>query len=173
MLLGIGVSLMWGAVPAIKEGVHAILDPTLGALMNWHLNIGFFIVILFFTLVTTILQKYLTDQALLKHLREEQKAIQAEMKQFRDHPEKVLELNQKSMEIAMKIMPITMRPVMYTTVPFLLLLRWFGDYFETLSVKIFGFFNSQGTFIFPNWVWAYILGSIVISIFLRKWLKVH
>lgn len=174
MLLGVGVTLLWDAIPALKEGVHAALDPTLGKLLDWRINLGFFAVVLFFTFVTTLLQKYLTDQALLKHLREEQKAIQAEMKQYRDHPEKVLELNRKSMEIAMKIMPISMRPVVYTTVPFLLLLRWFGDYFTVGdSVKIFGLFKSQGSFLFPGWVWAYLLGSIVVSIFLRKWMKVH
>ncbi len=173
LLLGIGVTLLWDSVPGIKEGVHAFLDPTLGALLNWNINLGFFAVVLFFTLLTTLLQKYLTDQEMLKHLREEQKAIQAQMKQVREHPEKLLELNQKSIEITMKIMPITMRPVMYTTVPFLLLLRWFGDYFADVSVKIFGLFNSSGSFLFPNWVWAYLLASIVLSIFLRKWLKVH
>jgi len=174
MLLGIGVTLLWDAVPGIKEVVHAALDPSLGALLNWHLNIGFFLVVLFFTLVTTLLQKYLTDQTLLKHLRDEQKVIQAEMKQYRDNPEKVFELNRKSMEIVMKIMPISMRPVMYTTVPFLLLLRWFGDYFTVgENMKIFGFFSSHGSFLFPGWVWAYLLGSIVVSIFLRKWLKVQ
>jgi len=174
MLLGVGVTLLWDSIPSIKEGVHAALDPTLGKLLNTHLNLGFFAVILFFTILTTILQKYLTDQAMLKHLREEQKAIQAEMKQFRDNPEKVLELNQKSMEIVMKIMPLSMRPVMYTTVPFLLLLRWFGDYFSAAgAIKIFGIFKAQGSFLFPGWVWAYLLGSIFVSIFVRKWMKVH
>ena len=174
MVLGIGVSLLWDSLPSIKIGVHAILDPTLGSLLDWHLNLGFSIVVIFFTLLTTLLQKYLTDQKLLKHLREEQKAIQAQMKQFRDHPEKLLEMNRKSMEITMKIMPVTMRPVMYTTVPFLLLLRWFGDYFTVIgTTKIFGVFNSLGSFLFPGWVWAYLLGSIVVSIFLRKWLKVQ
>ncbi len=173
MLLGVGVTLLWDAVPGIKEGVHAALDPSAGALLNWNLNIGFSLIVIFFTLLTTLLQKYLTDQQMLKHLREEQKAIQAQMKEVRDHPEKLLELNQKSIEITMKIMPITMRPIMYTTVPFLLFLRWFGDYFANVTKEIFGIFNPQNSFIFPNWIWAYLLASIFVSIFLRKWMKVH
>lgn len=175
MLLGIAVPLLWNVVPAIKEGVHAALDPTLGRALTASLSLTFLIVVLFFTFLTTLLQKYLTDQATIRQLKEEQRALQKQMKEMREHPDKVLQLNQRSMEIAMQLLPLTLRPVMYTTVPFLLLLRWFYDYFSGISpTKIFSFFATHSTFLsIPQWIWAYIITSIIISTFLRKWMKVH
>lgn len=159
------VALAWNDVPIIKESVHAALDPSVGVLLDWHLNLGFFIIVFFFTLLTTLLQKYTTDQATLKQHKEEQKQIQKEMRDFKDNPEKMLELQKKSFDLMFKIMHITMRPALYTLVPFILFLRWFGDYFSTVHDKIFG--------IFSGWIWAYILASIIISIPLRKILNVH
>lgn len=175
MLLGIGVSLLWSALPVIKESIHAVLDPTLGRALTSSLNLTFFLIVLFFTLLTTLLQKYLTDQATIKQLKEEQRALQKQMREMREHPEKILQLNQRSLEITMQLLPLTLRPVMYTTVPFLLLLRWFGDYFSGISpARLFSFFSTHGAFLgIPHWIWAYIIASMFLSIPLRKWMKVH
>lgn len=167
------VASLWNSVPIIKDGVHAILDPSTGYLLNWNLNIGFIIIIILFVLLTTILQKYFTDQATLKRIKEEQKVVQEEMKKYREHPEKLMELQKKSMELISQSMPIAMRPAMFTSIPFILFFRWFGDYFADVDAKIFGIFSTQGVWLFPKWVWAYILSSIVISMILRKVMKVH
>src|ERR1051325_4229365 len=139
MLLGIVVASFWNSVPVVKNGVHAALDPSLGALLNWNPTIGLLIITAILNLITTLLQKYMTDQDLLKQLKEEQKLINQEMKLYKQNPTKSLELSKKSAELAMKTMPITMRPVLLTTVPFILLIRWFGDYFKATPVKILGF----------------------------------
>lgn len=172
-LIGIAVSFLWNAVPVIKEGAHALLDPTLGRWLDASLSLTFFFIVFVFTLLTTLLQKYCTDQQSIKRLKEEQKALQTQMRAIRDQPEKMLELNTKTMEISMQLIPLALRPVMYTTVPFLLLLRWFTDYFAGVQAEIYGIFNTQGAFLFPNWIWAYIVTSIILSIPLRKMLKVH
>ncbi|PIN93550.1 hypothetical protein COU54_02625 [Candidatus Pacearchaeota archaeon CG10_big_fil_rev_8_21_14_0_10_31_24] len=164
MLVSIIIAIAWNSVPGIRAGAHSALDPTLGTLLDLHLNIGFLIATAIIALITTIVQKYATDQATIKQIKQEQKALQAEMKQYKEHPEKLMELQKKSMELVFKTMPLTMRPLVYTAVPFILLFRWFGDYFIATPVKIFGFFS---------WLWAYILFSIVFSSIFRKAFNVH
>ena len=164
MLLSIGVAGLWGAIPIVKSTVHFILDPTAGVLLNWHVTIGMILITGIITLITTLLQKYLTDQDTIKTIKEEQKIVQQEMKLAKSNPEKTMELSKKSFELSMKTMPLTMRPLVYTVIPFVLFLRWFGDYFIVNPVKIFGFLS---------WFWAYIIFSIVLSSIFRKILKVQ
>ena len=164
MLLGLGVALFWDKFPGISEGVHSILDPSLGVLLDWNVTIGLILITGVLNFLTTLLHKKVTDQDLLKQIKEEQKLVQEQMKLYKTNPEKSLELSKKSAELAMKTMPITMRPVMYTTIPFILLIRWFGDYFKEHSVKILGFMSG---------IWAYIVFFIIWSMIFRKILKVH
>ncbi|MBI5871717.1 DUF106 domain-containing protein [archaeon] len=162
MLGSILIASLWNSIPAIKDSVHAVLDPTAGKLMNWNIYFGFIVVSLIITLITTLVQKYTTDQETLKKLKQEQKLLQEEMKKYKDNPEKMLEFQKKSFEIIPKTMDITMRPIIYTFVPFVLLLRWFGDYFAGNPFKFFGFLS---------WIWFYILSAIALSVIIRKVLK--
>ena len=165
MILSLVIAGLWNSVPIISTSVHALLDPTAGVFLTWHVTIGMLVITAIITLITTILQKYLTDQDTLKTIKEEQKIVQQEMKLARSSPEKSMELSKKSMELTMKAMPITMRPLMYTVIPFVLFFRWFSDYFTTTgNPKILGFFS---------WFWAYLVFSIVFSSIFRKVLKVH
>jgi len=174
MFASILVASLWAKIPIIKDSVHSILDPSFGALLNWNLHLGFIIIAFLFALITTLLQKYATDQAALKQIKEEQKLIQEEVKKFREHPEKAIELNKKSMDLAFKAMPLSMRPVIFTSIPFVLFLRWFTDYFSLYTeAKIFGIFSIHGSFLFPGWIWAYIITTIFFSSIFRKYLKVH
>jgi uncharacterized membrane protein (DUF106 family) len=174
MFVGLAVAFLWDSVPVIKTNVHAALDPTLGALLNWNLHIGFILFVAVMTLLTTIAQKYMTDQDSLKQIKEEQKKLQEEMKKHKDDQTKLMDLQRQQLELSMKMMPMTMRPAIVTSIPFILLLRWFGDYFAILPVaKIIGLFSTQGSFLFPAWIWAYILMSIFFSSIFRKYMKVH
>ena len=68
-----------------------------------------------------------------------------------------------------KQMKLSMRTIIYTGIPFVLLFRWFSDYFLSLSevtgepVRFFGF---MGWFIF------YLIGTVVFSSILKKYMKV-
>ena len=151
MVLSLAVAFLWNSLPPIKNGVHAVLDPSAGHLLNWNATLGLLAITIVMTFITTLLQKYATDQNLLKQIKEEQKLVQEEMKLYRTHPEKSLELSKKSMELTAKAMPVAMRPVLYTAIPFVLLLRWFSDYFIANPVKILGFMSG---------IWGYIVFSI-------------
>jgi uncharacterized membrane protein (DUF106 family) len=154
----------WNQIPFLKNAVHSALDPSVGALLQWNVTIGMIIVVLAITLITTLIQKYTTDQKALKELREEQKILQEEMKKFRDNPEKIAELSKKQMEFLPKTFKLTSRSVLYTGLPFILFFRWFSDFFTTMgNPKFFGFMT---------WFWFYFIFTILFSTFLRKWLKV-
>ena len=175
LIVSIVVATLWNSLPVIKSSVHAALDPTAGSLLNWNISLGILIISVILTLITTLLQKYTTDQEMLKQIKAEQKLVQEEMKKYKEHPEKVLELQKKSMELAGKSMPIVMRPAIFTSIPFILLIRWFGDYFTKVpaGVKLLGFISPNSTFLFPGWIWVYLIASIACSSILRKMLKVH
>jgi uncharacterized membrane protein (DUF106 family) len=154
----------WDKIPAIKEFVHSALDPSAGALLNWNLTVGMLIIVFLITLITTVVQKYATDQKALKELREEQKLLQTEMKKFEKNPEKVAELSKKQLEFIPKTFKLTSRAILFTGIPFILFFRWFNDIFITLgNPKFFGFLT---------WFWFYFIFTMVLSGFLRKWMKV-
>ena len=127
-------------------------------------DIGMIVISAFITLFITLIQKYTVDNDLLRSIKKEQKAMQEEMKQHKDNPTKLMEMQKKQLEFIPKTMELTMRPLLYTSIPIILFFRWFNDYFTVLDppVKIFGFFS---------WFWAYLVFSIIFSMVFRKVLK--
>ncbi|MEM3112803.1 MAG: EMC3/TMCO1 family protein [Candidatus Pacearchaeota archaeon] len=165
LILTLLIAFLWDYIPFIKDSVHLILNPVAGELLKWNLNIGMTLIVFIITLVTTLFQKYATDQKTLKEIKDEQKILQEEMKKFKDNPEKVLELQKKQFEFIPKTMQLTMRPLIYTGIPIVLFFRWFSDYFDELG--------NPKLFVYFSWFWFYLLASIIFSIILRKIFKVH
>jgi uncharacterized membrane protein (DUF106 family) len=160
--LALILAFFWNSIPYVRDTAHAILNPSVGVLLDWNITWGLIIVSFFISLIISMLQKYTTDQKLLKEIKVEQKFVQEEMKKYKGHPEKLLELQKKQMEFFLKTFDITIRPALYTSIPFILLFRWFNDYFVANPVKIFGFLG---------WIWAYLIFSILFSIVFRKLFK--
>jgi uncharacterized membrane protein (DUF106 family) len=158
MLIPIAIFSMWDKYPAIKSAVHAVLDPSLGFLLSWNLIIGFILITALLAFIQTLAQKFLTNQEELKKLKAEQKILQEEMKKYKDHPEKLMELQKKSLEFIPRTMDLTLNSVFYTTVPFILLFRWFQAYL----VPIWGGW----------WILYYLLGTLFFSQIFRKMLDV-
>jgi uncharacterized membrane protein (DUF106 family) len=149
----------------ISGTVHSLLDPSAGVLLQWDIVWGMTLLIFLISVFMTLAQKYGTDQATLKELKAEQKVLQAQMKEFKHDPAKVLELQKKQFEFIPIMMKHSMRPIIYTGIPLILMFRWFMDYFVPLEgFKFFGFFS---------WFWYYLILSIIFSTILRKVLKVH
>ena len=165
MLLSLVIAGLWSKVPVIRNAIHAVLDPSAGALLNWNVSWGMTIIILIITLIVTLVQKYATDQKSLRELKKEQKEIQKQMKEFKEHPEKLMELQKKQMKLMPKQMKLSMRAIAYTGVPLILFFRWFQDFFTTLGdVKFFGIIGS--------WFLFYLIVAIIFGSILRKYLKV-
>jgi len=166
MLASLLIASLWDKTPAIKNSVHYILNPSAGFLLDWNLNIGMLIVVFVITLLTTIVQKYATNQEALKELKKEQKEIQKQMKEFKNHPEKVMELTKKQWKLMPKQMKLSMRALAYTGIPFILFFRWFGDYFIAAE-EIAG--EPIRLWLGMSWFLFYILFAIVFGAILRKW----
>lgn len=158
------IVFLWEQIPIIKTTAHSILDPTAGFLINWNITGGTLILFFIIALITTLIQKYATDQKTLRSLKEEQKEINKELQQYRDKPEKMLEINKRNMKLMGDIMSLSMKSSFITMIPLVLLFRWFADTFASLGDPLF--------FGFLNWIWLYLISVLVFSGFLRKWLKV-
>ena len=152
---------LWDKIPAIKNAIHFVLDPTAGVLLKWNLNIGMLLIVLIITIITTLVQKYATDQKTLKELQAETKEIQKQMKEFKDHPEKMMELQKKQFSMMPKQMKLSMRAILYTGIPFVLFFRWFNDFFLTAGNPKF--------LLGLSWFWFYLITTIIIGSILRKW----
>jgi len=161
MAASLVIAGMWDKWPAIKNSVHYLLNPTAGALLNWNLNIGMLLIVFIITAITTLIQKYATDQKTLKELKKEQKEIQKQMKEFKNHPEKLMALQKKQFAMMPKQMKLSMRSIVYTGVPLILFFRWFSDYFTSVGSP--KFILGMGWFLF------YLISAIIISSLLRKW----
>jgi uncharacterized membrane protein (DUF106 family) len=158
------IAFYWDKLPWISDSIHIIFDPTAGALLNWNLNLGMIIIVFIITLLTTLVQKYATDQKTLKELRKEQKEMQKQMKEFKDSPEKLMELQKKQMAMFPRQMKLSMRAIAYTGIPFILFFRWFNDYFIA---------NGNPKFILGmGWFLFYFIFTMLFSSLLRKYMDV-
>ena len=164
MLASLVIAFFWDKISVIKNTAHAILDPTAGALLNWNVTYGMILIIFVISVFITLLQKYATDQETLRELKKEQKILQQEMKKYREHPEKLIELQKKQFEFIPKTMKLSMRPIMFTGIPLILFFRWFMDFFELIG--------NPKIFLGLSWFWFYLIGSMIFSIILRKIWKV-
>jgi len=165
LLVSMLIAGLWDSFPVIKSIGHAILDPTAGRLLKWNLDSGMIIIIFIITLVTTLFQKYGTDQASIKELKKKQKEMQEEMKKNSGDAKKMMELQKEQFAIMPQMMSLTMKPMVYTMIPLLILFRWFYDYFNVIGD--YKFFGVLG------WFWLYLIGSIILSMILRKVFKVE
>lgn len=164
MIASLFIAMFWDKMSFIKNSVHAVLNPTAGWLLNWNLTWGMFLIVFVIAFLTTLVQKYATDQEALRELRKEQKILQEEMKKYRDHPEKIAELSKKQFAFIPKTFKLTSRSIMFTGIPFILFFKWFRDFFVIMGdPKFFGFLS---------WFLFYLIFTMVFSSILRKALKV-
>ncbi|NCN52015.1 DUF106 domain-containing protein [archaeon] len=168
MVFSLLIALLWDQLSWLKDGIHSILNPTAGFLLEWNLTLGMLIIVFVISLLTTLIQKYATDQKALKELKKEQKIMKEEMNRVKDHPEKYLALQKKQMaempKTFKKTMKLSSRAMVYTAVPFILFFRWFNDYFTTVgNPKFLGF---MGWFVF------YLLTTLIISGIMKKYMDV-
>jgi len=165
MIASIFIAFNWDKWAWLKDGVHSVFNPSLGALLDWNMTIGMLIILFILAVVLTLLQKYTTDQDELKKIKKDQKEIQKQMKKLKDHPEKMMALQKEQFKMMPKQMKLGMRTIVYTSIPFILLFRWFSDYFLAIeaatgeAVRFMGFFS---------WFWFYFIGFMIFSMILKK-----
>jgi len=168
MIFSLLIAFLWDQIPWLKDAIHSVLNPTAGFLLEWNLTLGMLVIVFVISLLTTIVQKYATDQKALKELKKEQKILKQEMNKVKNHPEKYLALQKKQMaempETFKKTMSLSSRAMVYTAVPFILFFRWFNDYFTSIGNPSFIGFMS--------WFWFYLLTTLILSGIIKKYMDV-
>jgi len=110
-------------------------------------------------LIITLVTKLMTDQAKMKELKDKQNGFKIQMKNHKDNPEKLMEIQKEMLESSMEMMKHSFKPLLITLIPLLILFSWFrGIFAETIIAN--------------TWIWYYIGASLIASMFFRKVLKV-
>ncbi len=145
-----------------------MLDSLFNSIFGWAIDIspifGLFIIAFVLTLFVTLVYKFMTDQELLKSIKQEMKEIREEMKKFKDDPQKMMELNKKSMEHSLSQMKNTFKPMLITFIPLIIVFGWLRNIYGTLTLNFLGI---------HSWLLIYIIFSMVLSLILRKIMKVY
>ena len=116
---------------AFQEIIDAALNPIFG----WLLNIPPILAILFLSLLlgllSILLQKYMTDQAKMKRLKEDTKKYQKQIKeaQKKKDQKKMMKIQQKMMPLQMSLMKESFKPLLVTMIPFLIIFFWLSNHF--------------------------------------------
>jgi len=112
----------------------------------------------------TLAYKYLTDQDKMKELKGEMKDTQKKMKEMKDQPDKMMSMQKDAMKKNMEYMKHSMRPTLFTFIPIVIVFSWLRGHYTNLGNPVI--------FLGLKWIWVYIIFSLVISIVLRKVLKI-
>jgi uncharacterized membrane protein (DUF106 family) len=102
------------------------------ALVEWFLSlpsiISIMAVCLLISIFSLLTMKFMTDQKLLKRLREEQADLRKKMKTAKDDQKKLMDLQKQAMEGSMEMMKQTMKPMFITMIPFILIFAWLNTH---------------------------------------------
>jgi uncharacterized membrane protein (DUF106 family) len=123
-----------------------ILDPIFSPLLKLSPLFAILIVSFGFTLLLTLVYKWMTDQHMMKSLKDEMKGHREEMKKHKDNPQKVMELNKKSMEANMKYMMHSMKPTLITFIPIIIIFGWLNAHMTYMPIMPGQEFSTTITF---------------------------
>ena len=115
------------------------------------------VISVFITLVMTIVTKYVTNQTRMKELKDIQKACNIRLKENRNDPKVISEVNKQLMECSLELMKHSFKPMFYTFIPIIIIFWWIKNIF---------------TPILEHWIWWYLGSAIIASIIFRKVFKV-
>ncbi len=109
---------------AIFEWINSLVDPVLRPILSINPFLAILLVSLFISLLITLIYKWMTDQELMKTLKQDMKVMQKELKELKQHPKKMMEHQKKIMEKNMKYMMHSLKPTLVTFVPIILIFGW-------------------------------------------------
>ncbi len=97
----------------------------------------FAVIILAFlvSLIITVVTKYVTDQQLMKRMKEESKELQKQFKEARSNPQKLVELQKKQSEMMIQQFKHSFKPTLITIIPLLLIFTWMSSIFAYESIN--------------------------------------
>jgi len=101
-----------------------LLDPIFSPLLSLGAFWAIFIISLLLTVVVTVIYKFVTNQKLLKELKDELKRLQKEVKQLKDDPKKMMKKQKEMMTKNMEYMQHSMRATLVTIIPVIIVFSW-------------------------------------------------
>ncbi len=126
------------------------------------------------SLATTLVYKFMTDQTLIKQVKEDVKKYQKEMKEHKGDTAKVMELSKKMNALNMKIMPQQFKPMLITIIPFIIIFYLLRSIYMGMVIIPFDFhFPLSGLETGLGWIGTYIIFSMVLTTVFRKAMKVY
>jgi len=118
----------------------SFLDPVFGPVLSVPPFWGILLISLLVAVLMSFIYKWMTDQNLMKGLKEDIKKSQKEMKSVRDNPKRMMEIQKKAMDSNMKYMMHSMRPTLVTMIPLLLIFGWLSAnlaYYPIMPGEVF------------------------------------
>ncbi|MFA6888340.1 MAG: EMC3/TMCO1 family protein [Candidatus Woesearchaeota archaeon] len=112
-------------------------------LLKIHPTILVVTISILISVIMVIVYKYMTDQNLMKQLKDEIKELQTEMKTLKDNPAKMSEINKKAMETNMKYMMHSLKPTLVTFIPIILIFGWLNANIAYEPLTVGEEFNVQ------------------------------
>ena len=100
--------------------VNPILSPLLALPSFWSI----LIISLVVAILITFVYKWMTDQHLMRTLKEDIKGFQKQMKELKDNPKEFMAVQKRAMETNMKYMMHSMKPTLITFIPIIMIFGW-------------------------------------------------
>ena len=107
---------------------------------------------------TSLVNNFVMDKNRMKEIKDKQKELQKEMKEHQKNGEhaKAMALQKEMMSYVGETFKHSLKPMLITIIPVLI---------------FFAFIRNVYAGILPSWIWWYLLGALVGSIFFRKLFK--
>lgn len=133
---------------------------TLTTLIQTYPRISVILIAIIVSLLSMLATKFFSNQARIKELNEKNKTNQALLKEHKDNPQKMMEIQKEMMSSSLERMRHSWKPLLITLVPFILIFNFMRDTLTT-------------TIIASSWFWYYLITAIIFSGIWKKVLKVH
>ena len=114
--------------------VETITNPILNPLLHLGVLWALIIVSLLVSLLVTFIYKFVTDQEEMKRLKTELKDYQKQMKESKESPEKLIELQKKAMSVNMQYMKHSFKPTLITFIPIILIFGWLNAHLAFVPI---------------------------------------
>lgn len=107
----------------------SFLDPVFGPLLYLHPAIALILVSLIIALIISIVYKLMTDQKVMKGLKDDIKALQQQMKDLKQQPQKMMNIQKKMMEKNLQYMTKSLKPTLITFIPIIIIFSWLNAHY--------------------------------------------
>lgn len=113
---------------AISNAFNSILNPIFSPLLKIPNLLAIIIISFVISLIMVLIYKAMTNQTLMKELKDEIKSLQNKMKEVRDKPDEMMRINKRAMDANMKYMLHSLKPTLVTFIPILIIFAWFNTH---------------------------------------------